>query len=170
MKKKPKQKAGYLQRSTGPKPYWEDPFVHYMGIHWREERFSLSWRQWHDRLSAFLHYTCQRWDLPLSDACHDTDDNEELTCKKFSADLGSGKEKLTFKNELPSAEELMDSVAPSIAWGRPHHCFLYVTDSQVLQGVVCGHMQLQDLTYEPLIARILDRLAEHYAKQWTPPK
>ena len=121
----------------------------------------MSWLQWHGQLSTFLHETCKRWDLPFPEARHTADGNDEPPPKRLRASMGANNEKLTFRGEVPAADELMDTVAPAIDWGCPDHCFIHVTESQVLQGIVCGHMRLHDSSYEPLIARILELVAGH---------
>ena len=54
-------------------------------------------------------------------------------------------------------------------WSRDSRCFVYVTDSQTLQKVVCGHACLTEQVYVPIVTRILDNIAEHLASGWPPP-
>ena len=45
-----------------------------------------------------------------------------------------------------------------------------MTDSQLLQQVLCGQARLTDETYEPLMQRVTDRIVRHFACGWIPPK
>ena len=83
---------------------------------------------------------------------------------------GSSKDRLIFKDATPEAHELTDSVGSLIDWQRFQKSFLFVTDSQLLQGLVCGHCKILDDQYRPLLTRVVERIADLLANVWVLPQ
>jgi len=166
---KQRKPEGYLQRASGVRSYWEDILVGLFGLHWRVLRESSSWASWKSYREKIVRHTCKRWDLPLCGVFGRSGDLQEPMSKKIRIDAECHKDCLVFRGDTPEIDEVMDSVAPLIHWCRPQRCFIYVVDSQSLQGVVCGQARLKDTNYEPIVARILERFIELYSCKWTPP-
>ena len=92
--------------------------------------------------------------------------------KKSNEERGhtnDSKDKLKFRGSEPDADEVTDTAADVISWSSAERHFVYVTDSKLLQEVVCGQASMQGSKYTPILSRILDRIAGHLACQWTPP-
>ena len=147
--------------------YWEDVLVDFLGLHWRGIQKSSSWAEWKAKREDFIVHVCNRWNLQL---CGLFETDTEAAPKRQKTSEVFCKERLVFRGSIPETDELMDTVAPLIDWCRSQRCFAYVVDSQALQQVVCGQARLQDAYYEPLVARIVDRLVDHYCCKWTPPR
>ena len=120
---------GYLQRFQGPRPYWEDVFVNFMGLDWQMKCSSMSWKDWNSQLPAFLKHCCERWNLPLGDASDIGDGLREPRTKRprYTQDESS-KHRLCFRGSMPEADEVLDSVARHISWICSGRSFVYVTD------------------------------------------
>jgi len=96
---------------------------------------------------------------------HPTRDGEEPPLKRART-----KDRLCFRTTFPEADEVTDSAAQIFPWGRPAKSFVYITDSQSLQQVVCGQSALLDARYRPLVERILSNILDHIANRWGPPQ
>ena len=141
--------------------------VSFMGLMWREDRRDMTWPQWRRNRENFILHFCQRWSL-TSGLDAQSDDGQPV-CKRFKGAPGENKEKLIFRGSMPAADELTDTVAGLVTWGRMHGCLLYVTDSKSLQEVLCGTSVCLDSHYEPLLTRVLDRFIDHLRCKWIPP-
>ena len=158
----------FLQRSTGLKVYWEDVLVSFMGLDWRSKRACMTWRNWLNAMFLFLSHTCSRWNLNWHSSVSEDVDESPAKKQRFSSD--DTKDRLVFRGDAPEADELLDTVAPLVKWSFPKHCFLYVTDSQSLQRIVCGHARLIESQHQAIISRVATRIAHHFACSWTPPE
>jgi len=115
--------------------------------------------------------TSTTWNLPTcGEKVGDQDSSEERASKRARFQPGCAKERLVFRGSLPEADEVMETAASRISWGRQSGAFIYITDSQLLQGFVCGHIPLMDERYEVLIGRIMDSLIDHFVCQRSPPQ
>ena len=139
--------------------------VSFMGLFWRDGRRGLTRRQWNKNRTNFIEHVCALWSLT---SCHAGD--PEPAQKNLRQAPGGEKEKLTFCGEYPEPDELTDTVAGIVPWGRNHGCVLYVTDSQSLQEVLCGKCVCKNTLYEPLLARVVDRFVDHLRCKWSPPQ
>lgn len=167
---KRRKTEGFLQRVPGVRCYWEDVLVDFFGLHWRSSRASATWEDWKRNRAHFVNQTCTRWGLRLCDTSAADESIEEPALKRQKVWPTGAKDRLTFRSNLPEPDELMDTVAPLITWSRPQKSFIYVVDSQSLQGVVCGRTRLRDAHYEPLVSRIIDRIWDHLCCKWIPPR
>ena len=79
------------------------------------------------------------------------------------------KDRLVFRNNLPSPDELMDKAAPLVRWARAEKCFIYITDSQLLQQFVCGHARLTGGHCDAMFERITGRMLDHFLRKWGTP-
>ena len=139
-----------------------------MGFDWLNRRQLLIRREWMTRFADIITDASRRWDLWL---CRDTQ-VDELCCgasplKQARLQPGLLKDRLVFQGDVLEAYEIMDTAPSQVSWGEAPRCCIYITDSQALQNVVCGHASLPDERYEELIASVIDRLVNHFACKWT---
>ena len=145
--------------------------VQLMGLDWRTRRNTMTWKDWMQNIRPFVFQFCKQWDLPIcifGDAAVTQPQQQIDYTHSFCGE--STKEKLTFRSEMPDSDEVMETAVRIIDWGHPRQCLIFVTDSQILQGVVCGHSSLNNIVYEQLISRIDHRLFVFFKHQWTPPQ
>ena len=160
-----------VQRSGGLRAAWEDPLVEYLGVDWRGQRDKHTRVDWERRGKAFVAHVCARWQLPVCDLRESENEfPRQPLAKRSRTGHGQAKECLKFRSLEPEVDELQDTLASKICWASPCRHFLYATDSESLQLMVCGRAILHDRTYDPLISRVLDRIISHMGKGWRPPQ
>jgi len=130
----------------------------------------MTWSQWMPSLDMFIVHVCETWNLftGLDDSISAPDSPHDSNRRHDQE--GDSKDRLVFAGIVPAAHELSDTVASCIQWYRSYKSFLFVTDSQILQRVVCGHCSMDDDQYRPLLSRIVDRIALMLASGWIPPQ
>eukprot|EP00973_Karenia_brevis_P090041 12400726-Karenia_brevis.AAC.1 len=67
---------GWSQARHGHHTAWEDVFVEYLGINWRQKRDSMDYGSWKSGESDFVNYFCFAWDLPAPEM-QDSDEQQE---------------------------------------------------------------------------------------------
>jgi hypothetical protein len=161
---KKRREEQWAQRGQGLSVAWEDLLVKHVGLFWLSGQ-TRSKQDWMKGRDCFIQEVCASVGLTLGGYRQRRLEREE---QKETRD--PTKSRLNFKNDMPEAEEIMDTPSKLLTWSRWERCFLFITDSKSLADVVCGRAATANEADAALLGRIVDGLLCMYDAGWRPPR
>ena len=123
-----RHRSGIVQQSSGHRVMWEDVFVEFLGLDWRQTRSTCTtYSDWRAGEASFVQRVCSEWGLPWK---------PDQTTPSFLDPLS---------NEVPKSLNTMPAWhdhPEDVAWKSPRGCIQFIIDNQVLAMLMSGTVPL----------------------------
>ena len=147
-------KHGIMQQASGHSVMWEDMFVEFLGLEWRQARSACrSYSDWRAGETSFAEKVCEKWGLPWK-RDQPTSTAAALLCVEIPKAINSG---LTW-NDHPDDEK----------WQSTSQRIQFIVDSQIVAMLMSGSAVLSDACYRPVFVRMGRNLAALVNMGWHP--